>query len=302
MSLLVIALYLLDWKGLKAAVLRVNIWQFSLATGISLFIFSLMSLRWYELIRKVPLSRIHHSRHYFYSIFLNIMTPANIGGDVYRFLALKDHKADKSFVAVALVRERLAGLLAYLLTFLICYSGLWIFNPAFRGLSFLFFAFSVILASVILIVLSPYIIRQISALNMVRSRAKLAGLIDKLQGVFHFDSAGSVVVIAGLSLLGSFLWIAAVKVVAVDLDIHLSFTAIGVVVVLVELIRLIPISIQGIGVREGMFAYFCGKLGTSPEAGFILGTVSYLALSLSIVIAGFFGLCLMHLYPLDKEG
>ena len=141
MSLLVIALYLLDWKGLKAAVLRVNIWQFSLATGISLFIFSLMSLRWYELIRKVPLSRIHHSRHYFYSIFLNIMTPANIGGDVYRFLALKDHKADKSFVAVALVRERLAGLLAYLLTFLICYSGLWIFNPAFRGLSFLFFAF-----------------------------------------------------------------------------------------------------------------------------------------------------------------
>ena len=72
--------------------------------------------------------------------------------------------------------------------------------------------------------------------------------------------------------------------------------------VLVELIRLIPISIQGIGVREGMFAYFCGKLGISPEAGFILGTVSYLALSLSIVIAGFFGLCLMHLYPLDKEG
>ena len=62
---------------------------------------------------------------------------------------------------------------------------------------------------------------------MVRSRAKLAGLIDKLQGVFHFDSAGSVVVIAGLSLLGSFLWIAAVKVVAVDLDINLSFTAMG---------------------------------------------------------------------------
>ena len=84
-------------------------------------------------------------------------------------------------------------------------------------------------------------------------------------------------------------WILAVHVIAIDLNV----ITLGVIVVLVELVRLVPVTIQGIGVREVAFAYFAGIVGESPESGFVLGTVSYLALTFSILISGAVGWCLM---------
>jgi len=88
-------------------------------------------------------------------------------------------------------------------------------------------------------------------------------------------------------------WILAVHVIAIDLNVNISLLTLGVIVVLVELVRLVPVTIQGIGVREGAFAYFVGIVGESPESGFVLGTVSYLALTFSILISGAVGWCLM---------
>jgi hypothetical protein len=93
----------------------------------------------------------------------------------------------------------------------------------------------------------------------------------------------------GLSLIALFLWILTAQIMAFDLRIDISYLLLGAVVILVELIRLIPITIQGVGLREGMYAYLFRIIGKSPEDGFVLGSVTYLALSLSLLCSGLIG-------------
>jgi uncharacterized membrane protein YbhN (UPF0104 family) len=50
---------------------------------------------------------------------------------------------------------------------------------------------------------------------------------------------------------------------------------------------MIPISISGIGIREGAFVFFLGTLGISPDKALTLSLLWFL----SIVIAGLWGLC-----------
>ena len=45
--------------------------------------------------------------------------------------------------------------------------------------------------------------------------------------------------------------------------------------ILTEFARLVPISIQGIGVREATFAELTGLAGGSPEAGFVVCALLY---------------------------
>jgi hypothetical protein len=113
--------------------------------------------------------------------------------------------------------------------------------------------------------------------------------LQDLHAALWFDSLASFVKLIGLSFLAMGLWILTVHMVAVDLGLHVSWLTLGMIVVLVELVRLLPVSIQGIGVREGAYAYLFSVIGESSEAGFVLGTVSYLALSLSVLMAGVVG-------------
>jgi hypothetical protein len=84
--------------------------------------------------------------------------------------------------------------------------------------------------------------------------------------------------LVGLSLLGVYVWVLTVQMVAHHLGLQVSWLLLGMIVVLVELIRLVPISVQGIGVREGAYAYLFAMIGESSENGFLVGTISYLAL------------------------
>ena len=72
---------------------------------------------------------------------------------------------------------------------------------------------------------------------------------------------------------------------------------VGAIAVLTELIRFVPISFQGIGLREGSFALFVGLAGGEPEAGFVVAGLAYLGMSVSLVLAGLIGL----MFGADRE-
>ena len=65
--------------------------------------------------------------------------------------------------------------------------------------------------------------------------------------------------------------------------------AIGMIAVLVELVRLVPITIQGIGVREAAYAYCFQIMGHAPENGFVVGAVAYALASLAVILIGVIG-------------
>jgi glycosyltransferase 2 family protein len=292
LALLGVALLLLDWDTLKRVVLRVNPWGLSLVVCVSFLQFVVMSVRWHHLIqKKVPLPLAEHMKHYFYSILLNTFTPANLGGDVYRVVALDAHLSNRSSVLVALVQERLLGLMVFFLSYLVCWGGSWSIRPdLFRDTSKLFTtAGSFIFLGVIGLVCLPLGFDRLALQISRRFPGWLSTALQDLHAALWFDSLASFVKLMGLSFLAMGLWILTVHMVAVDLGLHVSWLTLGMIVVLVELVRLLPVSIQGIGVREGAYAYLFSVIGESSEAGFVLGTVSYLALSLSVLMAGVVG-------------
>jgi hypothetical protein len=85
------------------------------------------------------------------------------------------------------------------------------------------------------------------------------------------------------------------------MEIKIAPAALGIVVVLAELIRLLPVSVQGIGLREGAYAYVFTLVGASGEAGFALAAVGYLALTVAILLMGVIGTVLKETGILPKS-
>ncbi|NIR59019.1 MAG: hypothetical protein GWO02_05615, partial [Gammaproteobacteria bacterium] len=112
-ALVGVALYLLDWQSLASVARETSVASFAGAVGAVLVSLVFLALRWERIVGGyVSVPRREHWRIYFYGSFLNSFTPANIGGDVYRAAALKKHASGLVDLVVALLRERLFGLMS----------------------------------------------------------------------------------------------------------------------------------------------------------------------------------------------
>ena len=89
-----------------------------------------------------------------------------------------------------------------------------------------------------------------------------------------------------LTIAAIAVWIGSNKVIANGVGMELPMLHLAVVATLVELIRFIPVTAQGIGLREGAFAFLCASLGYGSEESYVVAVLVYLALSVSIVLAG----------------
>lgn len=295
LGLLGAAVHVLDWQTLRNTVLKVPPEGLVLVVCVSFLQFAIMSIRWHQLIRtKVPLPIAEHMTHYFYGIFLNTFTPANLGGDVYRVVALDT--CNRASVLTALIQERLLGFMAFSLWYLVCLASTWGLRPDMLRVMPNLFATAggiIALGSIGLALVCLGLHRLAEGMSR-RCPDWLTTILRHLGVALRFESPAHFAEILGLSCLAVCVWVLTVHMVTAYLGLHLSWVMLGMIVVLVEFVRLLPVSIQGIGIREGAYAYLFGVIGESSEAGFIVGAISYLALSLSVFIAGAVGFgCLM---------
>jgi uncharacterized protein (TIRG00374 family) len=285
-GLVAAALYLLDWDSLANVARETSISSFAAAIMVILVCFSFLAIRWICIVREyVSVPVREHMRVYFYASFVNSFTPANIGGDVYRVAKLKRYTSGFATLVVALLRERLFGLLAFLVGYVLCIAALRITAPAdYVALdpAYLLALLPIVIGIVVLAAGSP-IVRHLKRRSWVKSRARVAEVVANLGRAMVLHSPGDFLFLLALSLLALAAWIAAVTIVASDLGLMLSIPLLGAIAILTELVRMVPVSLQGIGLREGSFSVLVGLAGGSPESGFVLGAWSYLALSLALV-------------------
>nr|NJM00986.1 flippase-like domain-containing protein [Desulfobacula sp.] len=117
--LLCISLYFLDWATLATVFRTLNPWMLLVASFVCLLTYVIIAIRWYMLARNVVnLSFWAQMKIYLYSNFLNTFTPANIGGDIYRLISLKKYTDSNLSILFCLIKERILGLLSYLLLYL----------------------------------------------------------------------------------------------------------------------------------------------------------------------------------------
>ncbi len=281
-ALLAAAFHLLDWRSLVESATRLTPWVFVAAVILASTPMVPLLVRWYFLADGEG-GWYACSARYLYANLLNAVSPGNLGGDVYRFFAFRTEKRSDIALVAILVRERLLGLASMLMGLFAGVAGMEIAgigsgHGAWRTLGL---ASAAGLAALLVL---PWLIRRVPVPAHWHSR---------VQAAISVGTGRSTGTLLGLSLLALALWIAAVQFIAVQLNLDVPWYVLVAVVTSAELIRVVPITVQGLGLREGAFAALFGLSGYAPEAGFVLGAAAYLALSAALLLTGALGAAML---------
>ena len=233
-----------------------------------------------------------HVRYYFISVFLNMFTPAQVGGDVYRYFSLRSGAANGWTLAGAILRERLIGVAGYALFFIVCFAASIIATgggslPKIYWLGLIAFA----LGLVVLALAKP-ILHLLERGQYTIFGRSLARPGEMLSTALDMGSLRFIAGIQSLSLVTCATWTLSLLIIARDLNLQTDFLILGMAGILTDLIRALPITIQGIGVREGVFAYLIAATGATLEEGFAVGLAAYLAVTVAIILVGVIGFAL----------
>jgi len=258
------------------------------ATAIALYLFSiyLSSLRW-RLLIPYPVGMRQLFSMYIIGSFFNTCLPGIIGGDAVKAYYLKRELdrhttiaegplgSGKSAIAVASVfMDRYIGLSALLIL------GLAVFPAGFD-----------LLRRTPLVWAMPMLFGVFVAASILLFKFRLGERLKFLVTVYdyfnyYFTKRHALMKAFLYSLAIQISGILSIYVLAMGMDIDISLLSLLVFVPLIILIAMIPISISGIGIREGAFVFFLGTLGIQPDKAMTLSILWFL----SVVIAGLWGL------------
>lgn len=296
-GLLALAIRTLDVQAMVGMLRQGSSVVFAFAIVINILTFAVMGIRWHGLVSpKLSSSFWYQLALYFKATFLNTFTPANLGGDAYRLMVLKGGPTPTGELLKLLLRERILGLYGYVIVFVIAYALIVISrdggavsadNPYLYGLAVAAVVFAL-----------PFLARPLggrmaAAVRILIGKQRSPGLegwVDALAGLL--SPRGTLWPMV-LTFVGILLWVLSIQIIAGGFGLVVPALQLAAVATLVELIRLVPVTVQGIGLREGAFAYLLSFFGHNPEQCYVVGLAAYLALSVSIVLCGPIGQALM---------
>ncbi len=246
-------------------------------------------LRWRMLMRPVmpvePLPSL--CSIYCIGLFFNFTFPTSVGGDVVKvYYAGKPSKLySQSFAATFMDRD--AGMLAMLSV--ACIAVIW--NPVHLPRipeTFIVWAAFAFFAVVNLAVFTPPLHRLLSRMLIRHNLGSIGSRVDALSEAFgvlrrHPETlAGSFVI----SVANQLVVIAVVWFIAEGLRIQLPFTYFLILVPIITIVSMVPISINGMGLREFAFTSLFGTLGIPASSCIALGLLTSAMLVLAAVPGG----------------
>ena len=248
---------------------------------------ALSTLRWQILLGaegiRVPLGRLLPL--YFEGMFFNLFLPTGVGGDVvrgYRIWHLT--RAGEGALASILV-ERMTGFVAMIGIAAVATAAAF-GTGALRDSSVILFvgAVAAALAAAIALVISPAAFRLFERLVGGRLGAGiLQGIRRFCEAVQRYRGHGRAVAAAlGISVAFQTLLIFLVYLAAVALHLPVRFVQFLIFIPMVNVISMVPISLGGLGLREGGTMYLLGKVGVDPAGAL---TLSLLWFAIAAVIS-----------------
>jgi uncharacterized protein (TIRG00374 family) len=213
----------------------------------------------------------------FYSLFL----PGYLAGGVIRWHRLARHDGKPAQAAAIVVFGRVIGTLVSVGIGFTC----WALDAQARTVP----VYGLILAAMFVAMLFAYWLlfgsgaRAKSLADALLRQAWLPGVVTSKLGKFlHsgglFDQLGvrRIASTVGLLIVHELIGITSFYLLSVALDMHLSFIAIGWVRCYIMLITMLPLTMMGIGVRDGSLIVFLSTYGIAPA----------LAVSYSMLLLG----------------
>jgi uncharacterized protein (TIRG00374 family) len=237
----------------------------AVAFGISIAMVMLSALKWKLILRSDGVSSPYSLllQSYYIGNFLGLFMPTSFGGDIYRVYALSSQNKAVGKVTSSVLFDRLTGLCALLSIALFGYLLL----PGTRydyALTVLYI-FGI---AIFFLMTSTNSIHKIESFSPRLTR-HLATLLTSFRsyrtGLPHFLK------IVAIALLFQFLIVVNNKLYTLALSIDIPFKLLLAIIPLVFLTEVLPISINGAGVRDSAFVFFFISIGHTKEEGLAIG-------------------------------
>jgi uncharacterized protein (TIRG00374 family) len=248
----------------------------------------LTGYRWQILLEvqgiKIPLRSLIAS--VFVGQFFNSFLPTTIGGDTVRAydIATQSKESTKSVMSVFV--DRLIGVFALaLLAIIALLLGYFIGEDVGFYVLPVFLVFFICSFGIIIIYNNALIEIPVRLLRLLR----LSNIADKLNEVYqsvHLLKGKPRILIIALivSIVLQINVILFYYFIGVALDLGVSFLYFSLIVPVALIVLLVPFSINGIGIREGIFVFLMTELGVLPKDAIALSWISFgLALTQGII-------------------
>jgi hypothetical protein len=246
----------------------------------------LSTIRWRQVLHALglPTSLRPLLSHYFAGLFVGNFLPSTIGGDVLRVARLAAVNGDRPDTFASVVLERLTGWLVLPMLTL----GAMAANP---GLVRLGAASTVALTTSLLTLV--LLVCTLAVVASPRLGGRLAGRPgwQRFAGAVHLGlgklrrhpAAALGVLAAGFAYQLVVVLTGLLATRALDLDV--SLTAAMAFLPAVAIAQVLPISLGGLGVREGALVLFLGPLGVPTASAVAVGLLVY-GLNLCVSLLG----------------
>jgi len=261
--------------------------------------------RWLLLLQPVGLSSSYTrlAAAYFIGMFFNIFLPTIVGGDAVKAVLLARETGSPARATISVFMDRNVGLLA-LLT-IACLAAWYTPAIAFFGMSL--FAFAALVSA-------AYV-----AANLLLASARTYGTVDRLialtplAGMRHRASslyeallpyrrhAATLAAALALSFLHQAVVISVVFLNARALGQTVPISALAAFVPLISLAGMLPVAMNGMGVREALYVLLFGRLGVSQDVSVSLALL-YLVVTFIASLPGGIVYALLQTAPARLEG
>ncbi len=224
---------------------------------------------------------------YCIGIFFNLTFPTIIGGDVVKIYYVGKHSDSYSQSFASTFLDRDTGMLAMLV---IACLGIILYPVSVPGIpvSFILWgAFALFILGNICLFTPPchgILNRLLKALRMSRIEKKA----DRVASAFQIIGKHKSVLLGSLliSFVNQLLYISSVWITARGLHLEIPFYYFLVFVPVITLISMIPVSLNGMGLREYAFMTLFGSIGTQADSCIALGLLTSIMIILSGVPGG----------------
>ncbi len=267
----------IDLHSLLYAFLGLSVYAWVIAFLMYLASQVVSSTRWYLLARALdfPGPWSMYLRYYFIGMYFNLFLPTSVGGDVLKVVFISRGESKKLMATYSVLADRLFGLAAM---FLLGAGAVLIENGILPSHFEHLLCLAGLCAIAILLGL-PLVYRVLSSIWPVLGE-RLAILL-----VF-WKRPGVLFAAMGLSLVLQALGMGAVTLLAKAMGLRPPMAFYFAAFPLVAILTLLPISLNGIGIREGGFIYFLGLKGISAEKAITLSLSFFAVQVLAALIGG----------------
>jgi uncharacterized membrane protein YbhN (UPF0104 family) len=283
----------LDRGELASAMAETQATGWLLAVLIYLVSQILSGIRWGTLARPIGfrLGWLRFQQLYFEGMFFSLCLPSSIGGDVIKALRLGGDGRGRILAACTVLADRVAGLLAIVIIGLTALAhrryGLELVESL--GAGFVLLAATLVGTRIMFALLNW-------PAGRIPDHHPIAHMLERLLPYHHhpyvfWSAIGWSLVLQGLNVV-------TVMALGHALGLPLPAAAYCVAVPLVSLMTALPISLNGVGVREGGLVWVLAPYGVSEAQGIALGLLWF---SVTVATGLIGGLVYLLGPPLDKQ-